>query len=152
MSELQVRALLPEDAAAARVLLLQQFGGTRYEARMLQLLALAGNDGEHEGAVVVDGDGTICAVIVFGPVAGASGVERIDCLAGNELALDGALGWALSSARRKAARLVIAELPASSEFDAFAHILSMASFREESCIAEFVRAGIGLRLFRMRLS
>ena len=147
-----MRALLPEDAAAARVLLLEQFGGTRYETRMLQLLELTGADGEHECAVVVHGDLTIGAVVVVRKVAGALGVESIVCLAGTEApVLDQAVMWVLSRARMKSTRLVIAELPASPEFNASAHALERAGIHEEGEVSDFVSDGIGMRLLTFRL-
>jgi hypothetical protein len=135
-----VRALRPDDAAAARALVLAQFGGTRYEARMLEVLASALEGGEHRALVT----GDVSALVVHCDVAGAAQVARVDCLAGDEAAYESLV------ASVEAARLTLAELPDDAPFAGAAACLRKLAFVEEARVPDFVADGISLRLFTRR--
>lgn len=144
-----MRALLPEDMAAARALLLRQFGGTRYEARMLELLEEVARGGEHAAAIASSGD-RASALLISVSVAGAVGVERVACLVGDESAMTSALEWMLSRAAVAGCRLVMVELPDDAPFEVLARALNQCGFRQEARIDDFIADGVGLRFLTCR--
>jgi len=74
------RTLSPDDHVAARVLLMGALGVTPYIDRAMEVLQLAelgaGRDDEHR-ALVIERDGTVAALVLFGAVAGAMGVQKL---------------------------------------------------------------------------
>src|SRR5206468_71535 len=72
------RALSPDDHVPARVLLMGALGITPYIDRALEVLQLAerGHDDEHR-ALLIERDGTVAALALFGSVAGAMGASKL---------------------------------------------------------------------------
>ena len=77
MSSLRVRALEAEDADSAREAVLTHFCDTQYCVRILEqlVIALTRQDPEYAGHVVADSvSSSVLGVLLFGPLAGTSGV------------------------------------------------------------------------------
>jgi len=144
-----VRALAPEDVASARALVLGQFGGTRYEARSIEVLEDALIGSERGALGVVRGDGEVLALIVHGAVAGAQGVLRVDYLAGDPVAAR-ALAESVVMAAEGSARLMAAELPDDACFALTEAGLVVLGFQQEACIPDLVAEGVALRVFTRR--
>ncbi|MEO8621049.1 MAG: hypothetical protein ABI625_08280 [bacterium] len=154
MSGSVVRALLPTNAEAARALIVDQFGGTRFEFRLLEQFDSALRGGEEDvGAVAVDPEtGALCALVVYGIVAGAAGTTKIHVLAARDtraaVYLTKTLAEDLSA---DGVRLLIAEVPDDPAFADMASALSELEFAEEGCVADWFEDGVGLRLMTSRL-
>ncbi|HKW48957.1 MAG TPA: hypothetical protein VJN70_16015 [Gemmatimonadaceae bacterium] len=153
------RALSPDDHVAARVLLMGALGVTPYIDRAMEVLQLAergaGHDDEHR-ALVIERDGTVAALALFGSVAGAMGVQKLHAavLAPSVSAGDVGqriVGAVLDGARGEGARIVIAELPDDPAMGQVRALLASAGFEEEARVPNFYREGVALTLLRRQL-
>ena len=145
MSEVRVRALVAADAEASRALVTTQFAGTPYFDWIMEQLngVLAQSDPEREGLVAVSGtDARVIGLVLFGAVAGATGVARIHALVGDAPA---ALR-ALIAATLGDARMSVCELADDAPHRAAADALLARGFVEEGRVADFFRDGVALRL------
>lgn len=144
MTELRVRALQAADADAARALVSAQFAGTRYEARLLEQLELAirGDDPECQALITDDAHG----LVLFGSIAGATGVVKIHALAGDVSVLH-ALACEV---RATGARLVMCELADDAPFAVTDRLLRELGFEEAGRVADFFRDGIALVILAWR--
>ncbi len=139
-----IRALLPEDASAARALIQRQFGGTRYEARLAELLGEVLTGGE-EGVVAVE-RGDVVALVLFGTVAGARETTRVHVVLG----ADPALAAKVVDHVANGMRLVVAEVPDDAPFAAMHAALQRAAFSEEGTVAGWIASDVALRLLARR--
>lgn len=146
MPEVKVRALRPADAAAARALVSAQFGGTPYEARLLEQLALAIKGDDAECRALVAGDEP-CAVALFGSVAGAAGVVKLHALAGDDAR---ALRTLASAVQDTDARLIVCEIADDAVFGVTGQILRELGFGEAGRVADFFRDGADLIVLSWR--
>jgi hypothetical protein len=83
--ELVVRPLLPEDAAAAGAVLADAFRGTRYLARMQEVLESALRLDDPEFLCLLaepDGSGRPTGLVLFGTVLGARLTAKVHVVAG----------------------------------------------------------------------
>jgi hypothetical protein len=149
--ELELRALMPDDAGAARALLSEQFTRTRYRARALELLesALRFDDPEHMALLAfAEGGKTLVGLTLFGTVAGARSVVKIHGVVARELETAVALIDAVRHASEHSGeRMIVAELPDDAPFAVASEALEASGFAEEGRVADFVRDGVALRLF-----
>lgn len=160
MSEGQaaVRALRPDDAAAARALVSTCIGGTRYAARTHEVLdaALTGDDDEHVGLVLPASTdhasaGSFSGVAVLGAVAGASGTWRLHWLFARSIAAATPLACAAADvARDRGARLLVGELPDDGPYALACDVFASTGFVLEGEVCDFVQDGIALRLWVAR--
>lgn len=153
MSDPVVRALIASDALSARALLDSAFGGTRHFARMVELLeqSLSGNDPEARGLVSATADGTVRGVLLYGWVAGASGVIRLHLLAGHSVDALGELITAMRAVDSPVRpRIFLCELPVEPETVAAARAIASAGFTREAVIADYFADGIGLDILVLR--
>ena len=149
--ELELRALMPDDAGAARAFLSEQFAGTRYRARALELLesALRFEDPEHMALLAfAQGGARLVGVVLFGTVAGARSVVKIHGVVARERESAVALLDSVRQAsERSGERMIVAELPDDAPFAVASEALEASGFAEEGRVPDFVRDGVALRLF-----
>jgi hypothetical protein len=149
--ELELRALMPDDAGAARALVSEQFAGTRYRARALELLesALRFDDPEYMALLAfAEGGGRLAGLTLFGTVAGARSVVKIHGVLARELETAVALIDAVRQASEHSGeRMIVSELPDDAPFAVASEALEASGFAEEGRVPDFVRDGVALRLF-----
>jgi hypothetical protein len=149
VSEWLVRPLESADAAAARALVAAQFSGTRYAERLSELLdmALASSNHEYESHVAADATtGAVMGFVVFGAVAGASGVCRIHGLVSE----DEAVLRSLIVAARREQRLAICEVADDAPNRSAMRALAACEFADEGGVPDYFDDGVALRLFVRR--
>jgi hypothetical protein len=152
--ELALRALMPDDAGAARALLSGQLAGTRYHDRLVEQLdaALEFEDPEYLALLAFDDDESrLLGLVLFGTVAGARAVVKVHGV----VALEPEAAVALLDAVRQASersgeRMIVCELPDDIPFAAAAAALEASGYAEEGRVPDFVRDGVALRLLVWR--
>ncbi len=156
--ELALRALMPDDAGAARAFVSGHFAATRYEARALEVLdaALRFDDPEYMALLALDdaddGIAGIAGMVLFGTVVGARAVVKVHTLAANDPAPAVALLDAVRSAcEHSGERLIVCELPDDVPFVLASGALESAGYADEGSVADFVADGIALKLMVRRL-
>ena len=114
--------------------------GTRYCSRALEVLdaALAGGDPEHDGVI----DPECGSVLLYGIIAGASGVVRIHVVTGASPI--GVLDAFLKGHAAVTARLIMCELPSDSVGASIAELLVGRGFALVGRIADYFAPGAGL--------
>jgi hypothetical protein len=145
-----LRALMPDDAEAARALIGERFDGTRYRTRALELLeeALRFEDPEYMGLVALDGEPPqLVGLILFGTVAGARSVVKVH----GTVCRDRDAAIALLEAVRRASensseRMIVCELPDDAPFALAAEALAATGYEEEGRVPDFVSDGVAMRL------
>ena len=143
---------MPEDAASARALVEAAFTGTRYLARMREVLeaALQFDDPEYLALLANAPSGPV-ALALFGTVAGARHCSRLHALIGDDRAAVAELAGAVAQVCADAGeRLAVAELPDDGPFRAAARALAQAGFAREGCMDDFVADGVPLQLLVWR--
>ncbi|MFL5606526.1 MAG: hypothetical protein ACJ8AD_08785 [Gemmatimonadaceae bacterium] len=149
--ELELRALMPDDAGAARALVSEQFAGTRYRVRALELLesALRFDDPEHMALLAfANGGERLVGLALFGTVTGAHAVVKVHGVVARELETAVALLDAVRQAsERSGERMIVSELPDDAPFAVASKALAASGFAEEGRVPDFVRDGVALRLF-----
>jgi hypothetical protein len=151
------RALDVGDAAPARALVYAALGVTPYVDRVVELLedAVRGKDREAK-ALVVERDGTIAGLAIYGLVAGTSGAAKLHALVLDRGVSADDVGGRLilavaAAAEQSSARLLIAELPDDPALGAIPGVLLRHGFREEARIPDFFREGVALSFLRREL-
>jgi hypothetical protein len=149
--DLELRALMPDDAGAARALVSGQFAATPYAARALELLesALRFDDPEYMALLAFAGDGKqLVGLVLFGTVAGARSVVKVHGVVARErdtaIAL---LNAVLTASEHSGERMIVSELPDDTPFTIASEALEASGFAEEGRVPDFVRDGVALRLF-----
>src|SRR5688572_9499179 len=108
------RTLAPGDSKPAREFIAGTLRGTPYIERVMELLAAAERQDSEARAKVIVRDGTMTALALYGPVAGAAGAWRIGMLvigprAEPQTVGRAILGAVVDDARDAGARLLLAE-------------------------------------------
>jgi ribosomal protein S18 acetylase RimI-like enzyme len=153
------RSLRPEDAQPTRVLLIGTLGITPYIDRALEVLELAERAGGHSQeyrALIIERDGTVAGLAVFGATPGTQGAARLHAVALAPTVAASDVGQRLIDAvadalRKDRARFLLAEMADDS---AIGHVLTMLreqGFAEESRIPDFFRDGVALTFLRRSL-
>lgn len=149
-----VRPLMPEDAHAARGAVADQFRGTPYLTRTLELLesALRFEDPEYLCLLAAPGDSDpLIGLVLFGTVLGARLATKVHAVVAPDPRVQLALLDAVrETCVRSGERLVVCELPHDVPFDITAVALVASGYREEGRIDDFVRDGVALRLLVWR--
>jgi hypothetical protein len=152
------RPLRPDDTVAARALVYAALGVTPYVDRVVELLDQAARGGDPEArALVIERDGTIAGLVIFGLVAGTSGAARLHALVLNRGVSADDIGGRLTSAAATAAasggaRLLIAEVPDDPALGQVPAVLLRNGFREEGRVPDFFRDGVALTFLRRELT
>lgn len=154
MADVELSALMPEDAVAARAFVASQLRGTRYESRVLEQLdaALAFDDPEYMALLARDGAATVLrGLVLFGTVAGARGVVKVHVLLGQDVRGGEALADAVQTVSRDAGeRMLVAEMADDAPFCVAVQALTACGFAEEGRVPDFVRDGVAMRLLVWR--
>ena len=152
------RPLGPDDAVAARALVYATLGVTPYVDRVVEVLDQAARGGDPEArALVVERDGTIAGLVIFGFVAGASGTARLHALVLDRGVTPDDVGGRLTSAAAATAaaagaRLLVAEIPDDPALGQVPAVLLRNGFREEARVPDFFRDGVALTFLRLDLA
>jgi hypothetical protein len=145
--------LEPADAEPARALVQATLGATPYAERVVELLADAERGDPETRALLVERDGTVAALALYGPVAGAKGTWKVDALLMAERVEPRETGRSLIDAvtatvRHAGARLLVAELPADPVLGKTLSLLRASGFRQEGRIPDFFRQDVALLFLR----
>lgn len=151
------RPLQPADSEGSRALVRHALDGTPYLDRVIELLQAAERGDPETRALVLEHDGAVAALALFGPVAGTQGTWQIDTvLVGPAIQIrEGGrtlIDAVVSLARREGARLLVAELPADAALGAALTVLRANRFRQEGRVPDYFRDGVALLLLRRDLS
>jgi hypothetical protein len=152
------RALGPADASGARALAYAVLGVTPYVDRVVELLDQAACGGDPEArALVIERDGTIAGLAIFGIVAGTRGAAKLHALVVDRGADADDVGGRLADAVAAAAatsgaRLLLAEIPDDPALGGVPGVLVRHGFREEARVPDFVRDGVALAFLRRDLA
>jgi len=149
------RALEIGDAAPVRALVHGALGITPYEDRALELLAEAERGSTETRALVVERDGSVAALALFGPVA-ASVAWSLDALVLAPAVDPREVGQPLvdaiaTMARAAGARMLLAELPADPVMGRTLSLLRGLGFRQPARIPDYFRDGVALLFLRQDL-
>jgi GNAT superfamily N-acetyltransferase len=143
------RPLQSGDSEAVRSLVWAALGVTPYVDRVAELLAAAEHGDPESRALVIERDGTVAALALYGPVAGTTGTWHLSMvlLAPRVELRD--VGRAIVDAvaahvRHEGGRLLVAELPADAALGRTLTLLRANGFRQESRVADFFRDGVAL--------
>jgi hypothetical protein len=146
--------LKPADAGAARARVSASFGGTPYEARILEQLevAIGGNDNECRALVAIaQNSSTLSGVALAGTVAAAHGVVKLHALVGDDRTALLALARAVvDGSARAGARMVVCEIADDAPFRVTVQVLRELGYAESGRIADFVRDGVALLILTWR--
>ena len=154
MSAGQVRALAPADAGATRALVKRALGGSRHASRVFEQLdvAIAGTDAECVALVLAHQDHShMRGVVVFGPVAGASGVIKIHALIGvGRDAMVMLVDGLMLQPQVHAARMIVCEIADDLPCAEVAAALHACAFTREGRVHDFFADGVNLDLMVRR--
>ena len=147
------RPMAPGDASGVRALVLASLGVTPYIDREMELVALAERGDPEVRSLVIERDGTVAALALFGPVAGAQDTWKLYSLLIAERVDPRHVGGALvdavvSSVSAERGRLLIAELPADPAIGKTLSLLRAKGFRQEGRIPDFFRDEVALLFLR----
>lgn len=150
------RPLQPGDSEAVRSLLWAAVGVTPYVDRLAELLSAAEHGDPESRALVVERDGTVAALAMYGPVAGAIGTWHLSTAIVAPSVELREVGRAIvesvaSHARDAGGRLLVAELPADPAIGRTLILLRANGFRQEGRIPDFFRDGVALLFLRRDL-
>jgi len=150
------RALRPGDAEPVRALVWTALGVTPYVDRVIELLGDAERGNPESRALIIERDGTVAALALFGPVAGASGAwhlrmmllaPRVEPREVGRAMIDGVV----QHVQREDARLLMAELPADAVLGRTLSLLRASGFHQEGRVPDFYRDGVALLFLRRDL-
>lgn len=152
---LVLRALMPEDAGAARAFVARPLAGTRYASRLLEQLdaALQFDDPEYMALLACDEpDARPVGLVLFGTIAGAQAVVKVHALVSPDpQAADALLDAVHHASAKSGERMLVCELPDDAPFASAARALAAHGYAEEGRVADFVCDGVALRLLVRRL-
>jgi hypothetical protein len=144
------------DAEATRALVLGVLGVTPYVDRAMELLAAAERGDPESLALIIERDGTVAALALFGPVAGASNAWRLPAVllapeVGAREVGRAMIAGVVETVRAKGGRFLIAELPADAVLGRSLSLLRANGFKEEGRVRDFFRDGVALLFLRRDL-
>ena len=150
------RPLRSGDEEPVRALVHAALGVTPYVDRVMELLETAERAAPESHALVVERDGTIAALALFGPVAGARGVWKLHTVLLAARVDPREVGTAVLNAvlervRAAGARRITAELPADPAYGSTVSLLRASDFDQEGRIRDFYRDGVALLFLRRDL-
>ena len=136
--------------------MLASLGVTPYVDRALELLKAAERDDPETKALLVERDGTVAALALFGPVAGAQDTWKIDAFLMSERLEGSEVGRALldavvAAATKAGGRLLTAELPADPVIGRTLSLLRANGFKQDGKIPDYFRDGVALLFLRRAL-
>jgi L-amino acid N-acyltransferase YncA len=150
------RAPLAGDAEATRALVWAALGVTPYVDRAVELLDAAERGDPDSRALLIERDGTVAALALFGPIAGTANTWRLGtALVAPQLEPDDVgrviVEAVVSAARAGGGRLLVAELADDAALVRSLALLQNNGFREEGRVRDFFRGGVALIFLRREL-
>ena len=156
MTEIELRPLMPEDADAARAVVVAALAGTRYETRVIEQLdvALTFEDPEYIALLAWEPESDhLLGLVLFGTVAGADQVTKLHALLGDDEGTRAALADVVRSvATDSGERMIVAEVPDDALFQLVIAALHESGYADEGGVDDFVCDGVGLRFLVWRAS
>jgi L-amino acid N-acyltransferase YncA len=150
------RPLHAGDAEPVRALIWGVLGITPYVDRVTELLEAAERGDPESRALVIERDGTVASLALFGPVAGARDAWHLSMvLLTPEVGLRD-VGRAIvqgvvDAVSALGARLLVAELPADAALGRSLSLLRANGFKEEGRVRDYFRDGVALLFLRRDL-
>lgn len=150
------RPLHPGDAEPVRALIWGVLGITPYVDRVTERLEAAERSCAESQALVIERDGTVAALALYGPVAGAKNTWHLSTLLLAPTVEPREVGRAMiegvvAGVRHSGARLLIAEIPADAALGRSLSLLRSNGFTEEGRVRDFFRDGVALLFLRRDL-
>ena len=147
------RPITIADAEGVRALVLASLGVTPYVDRVMELVALSERGDPEVQSFVIERDGTVAALALFGAVAGAQGTWKLHMMLLAERIDPREVGGAMieavvATARSAGARLLAAELPGDPVMGRVLSLLRASSFRQEGRIPHFFRDEVAMLFLR----
>lgn len=138
----------------ARALVKNVLGGSRHAGRVLEQVdvAMTGADDECQGLVLADSDPVVATgIVLFGPVAGASGVLKIHAL----VCADADVLMTLASAlvlgtQGRAARVIVCEAADDPASARPTEALLASGFTHEGRVEDYFADGVNLDILVLR--
>jgi hypothetical protein len=135
---------------------LASLGVTPYVDRALELLKAAEAGDPETSALIIERDGTVAALALFGPVSGAHNTWRLDAFLMSERVEPREIGRALlegvvAAATNAGGRLLTAELPADPVLGRTLSLLRAHGFKQDGKVPDFFRDGVALLFLRHEL-
>ena len=145
---------MPADAGATRVLVKRALGGSRHASRVFEQLdvAITGADVECMALVLAEHDQSpLSGVVLFGPVAGASGAIKIHALVGVDrdamvMLVDGLM----LRPQVRDARMIVCEIADDPSCAMAASALLACGFTRDGRVEDFFADGVNLELLVRR--
>lgn len=144
------------DAEPVRALVWAALGVTPYVDRVIELLEAAERGDPDSRALVIERDGTVAALALYGPIAGTANTWRLAAaLVAPQLEL-AELGRVIvdavvTRARGEGGRILVAELADDAALGRSLALLEGNGFAEDGRVRDFFRAGIALLFLRRDL-
>lgn len=144
------------DAEPVRALVFSVLGVTPYVDRAVELLAAAEQGDPDSRALIIERDGTVAALALYGPIAGTSNTWRlataiiapqVDVAEVGHVIVDAVA----SRVRNEGGRLLVAEMADDVALGRSLALLQSNGFREEGRVGDFYRAGVALIFLRRDL-
>jgi ribosomal protein S18 acetylase RimI-like enzyme len=150
------RPLHGGDAEPVRALVWGALGVTPYVDRVIELLSAAERGDPESYALVIERDGTVAALALYGPVAGASDAWHLSMVLTAPRVELREVGRAILDAvvadvRKAHGRLLVAELPADAVLGRSLSLLRANGFRQEGRVPDYYRDGVALLFLRREL-
>jgi L-amino acid N-acyltransferase YncA len=144
------------DAEPVRSLVWAALGVTPYVDRVIELLDAAERGDPDSRALLIERDGTVAALALFGPIAGTANTWRLSAAHVAPQLEPGDVGKKIveavvSAARAGGGRLLVAELPDDVALGSSLALLQANGFREEGRVRDFFRGGVALIFLRREL-
>jgi hypothetical protein len=135
---------------------LASLGVTPYVDRALELLKAAERDDPETKALIIERDGTVAALALFGPVSGAQDTWKLATFLMSERVEAREVGRALLDAvvaavSKAGGRLLTAELPADPVIGRTLTLLRTSGFKQDGKVPDYFRDGVALLFLRREL-
>ena len=136
--------------------MLASLGVTPYVDRALELLKAAEQNDPETSALIIERDGTVAALALFGPVSGAQDTWKLAAFLMSERVEPREIGRALldavvAVAKKAGGRMLTAELPADPVLGRTLTLLRGNGFRQDGKVPDYFRDGVALLFLRREL-
>ena len=147
------RPITITDAEGVRALVHASLGVTPYVDRVIELVELSERGDPEVRSFVIERDGTVAALALFGAIAGAQGTWKLHAMLLADRVDPREVGGAMiegvvAAARNAGARLLTAELPGDPVMGKVLSLLRASSFKQEGRIPDFFRDNVALLFLR----
>lgn len=151
------RPLTPADAEPVRALVMANLGITPYVDRVLELLAEAERGDSDTSALVVERDGTVVGLALFGDIIPSNHVWKLHALPLSERVDAREVGGALLAAvverlRTMGGASLLAEWPGDPALGRTLTLLRANGFRQQGRIPDFFRDDVALLFLRRSIT